>query len=336
MLELLLALAPGLVVLGSLFVLMPQMRRLSDEIPLRLETRQRLWWAAERLSAAISATQRPAPMEDGLVRLSRVLPVIRPLGEGGGGIGGLDLIAPTGPGLARLRTASSETGGVLALEASPCPVLGTVCGFSRGDIAVVTDSLGHFDIVEVASATKAGATLRLRESLQADYPAGAWVMTVRADRWTVDPESDGGLRLRRRSRAGAIDTVADGLSRVSLTVWGESLAPTARWATPIRAVVSYGLPFPVPERLEGVDADTLCAWAWTGSGWLSRLQPWSDQAARTVVGSQLSDGPWCGTPGSVYAFDVDLLRLSRVDIRFEVDREPGPPLVVTRTVAWRP
>jgi hypothetical protein len=335
MLELLLALTPGLVVLGSLFVLMPQMRQFTYETPLRIETRQRLWWAAERLSAAISATQRPAPMEDGLVRLSRVIPVVRPLGEGGG-TGGLDLIAPTGPGLARLRTSSSETGGGLALDASPCPVLGTVCGFSRDDVAVVTDSLGHFDIIEVASAMKAGATLRLREPLQADYPAGAWVVAVRADRWTVDPEPDGGLRLRRRSRAGAIDTVAEGLSRASLTIWGESAAPMARWATPTRAVVSYGLPFPVPERLEGVDAETLCAWTWTGSGWLSRLQPWSGEAERTQLGGQVSDGPWCGTPASVFAFDVDLLRLSRVDIRLEAARGPGPPQVVTRTVAWRP
>jgi len=335
MLELLLALVPGLVVLGSLLVLVPQMRQFSHETPLRFETRQRLWWAADRLSAAISATQRPAPMEDGLVRLSRVLPVVRPLMVADG-IGGLDLIAPSGPGLARLRTSTSATGGVLALEASPCPGLGTVCGFSRDDVAVVTDSLGHFDIIEVASATKAGATLRLREPLQAAYPAGAWVVAVRADLWFLEPEPNGGVRLRRRSRAGAIDTVAEGLSRASLTVWGESAAPMARWATPTRAVVSYGLPLPVPGRLAGVDADTLCGWVWAGSGWLSRLQTWSDDAARTPFGGQVSDGPWCGTPGSVFAFDVDLLRLSRVDIRLEAASGPGPPVVAMRTVAWRP
>jgi hypothetical protein len=336
-LELVLALVPGLLILGAVVLLVPQVRHFTHDTPRRLDSRQRLWWAAERLVAAIRATQAPLPMAAGVFRLSRVVPVVR-LVSTAQGREGIELIAPTGTAVARLRSSTSDSAGSLALETSPCPALGTVCGFSANDIALVADGAGHIDVMEVASATKAGASLRPRVPLTFSYQAGAWVVGVRVERWTTDPDPTGGWMLRRRTDAGAVETIADRLGDVRITAWGESLAPTARWATTTRAVVSYGLPLPDASLLQGLDAETLCGWRWSGTGWLSQVQPWGTAPIAPFPLDSMNDGPWCGVSGSPFAFDVDLLRLSRIDVYLEdaASASEERPVSVNRTVGWRP
>jgi len=336
-LELVLALVPGLLIVGTVFLLVPQVRQFSHDMPRRLEARQRLWWAAERLVAAIRATQGPLPVADGLFRLSRVAPVVR-LVSTAQGSNGIELMIPAGTGVARLRASMSGTGGDLSLETAPCASLGTVCGFSANDVAVVADGAGHIDVFDVAAASRAGATLRPRAPLQYAYQAGAWIVAVRVERWTADPDAAGGWMLRRRTGAGAVETIADRLSDVDITAWGESMAPTARWVTPTRAVVSYGLPLPDATLLEGLDAETLCGWRWSGAGWLSQLQTWGAASVSPFPMERMRDGPWCGADGSPSAFDADLLRLARVDVHLEaaVDGSDGQAVMVDRTVGWRP
>ena len=336
-LELVLALVPGLLILATVFLLIPQVHQFSHDAPRRSEARQRLWWAAERMVAAIRATQGPLPMADGLFRLSRVVPVVRFVSTTEGK-DGVELLLPTGAGVARLRSSTSAEGGALALEASPCAALGTVCGFSVNDVAVVADGVGHFDTFDVASATKAGARLVPRTPLRWGYPSGAWVVAVKLERWTADPDPAGGWMLRRRTGAGGVDTVADRLGDVRITAWGESAAPTARWVTPARAVVSYGLPLPDAAMMQGLDAEALCGWRWNGRGWLSHLQTWDGPSVSPFPRARMTDGPWCGAPGSPFVFDVDLLRLDRIDVHLEdATYAVGErPVSVDRSVGWRP
>ncbi len=336
-LELVLTLAPGLLILGTFVLLMPHVHQLSRDVPRTMEARQRLWWAADRLVAAIRATQVPVPMADGLFRLSRVAPVVRILSTGEGR-DGVELMAPSGHAIARLRLPTRDSGGALALEASPCVALGTVCGFSVNDVAVVVDGTGHVDVFEVVSATKAGASLRPRNPLQFAYQTGAWVVGVRVERWTTDRDTAGEWMLRRRTGAGAVETIADRLGGVQITAWAALFAPTARWVTPTRAVVSYGFPLPTATLLEGLDADALCGWRWSGTGWLSRLETWGTASVAPFPLERMTDGPWCGVAGSPAAFDADLVRLARIDVRLsDATSDAGARTIsVHRTVGWQP
>ncbi|MBM3781229.1 MAG: hypothetical protein FJW29_06085 [Acidobacteria bacterium] len=336
-LELVLALVPGLIVVGTVFLLVPHVRQFSQDTPRRVEAQQRLWWAAERLVAAIRATQGPLPMADGLYRLSRAAPVIR-LVSTAETIDGIELMMPTGTGVARLRASMSGAGGDLSLDASPCAALGTVCGFSANDVAVVVDGVGHAEVFDVTLATKAGASLRPRVPLHYAYQTGAWVVAVRVERWTAERDPAGGWMLRRRTGAGAVETMADRLREVRITAWGESMAPTARWVTPMRAVVSYGLPLPDAQLLAGLDAETPCGWHWSGTGWLSQLHTWGATAVAPFPLARMSDGPWCGGIGSPSAFDADLMRLARIDVHLEaaIDGVGSQTVTVDRTVGWRP
>jgi len=336
-LELVLALLPGLLILGAVSLLIPHLRQFTDDTPRRVDSRHRLWWAAERLVAAIRATQRPLPVADGLFRLSRVAPVVRVF-ETAEGREGLELMVPTGAGVARLRSAPGENGGALVLDATPCAALGALCGFSANDSAVVADGVGHVDVIEVASASKADALLRPRAPLRFSYQAGAWVVGVRVERWTAETDPSGGWMLRRRTDAGAVETIAERLGDVRITAWGVSVAPTARWVTSTRAVVSYGLPLPDAALLEGLDAESLCGWRWSGGGWLSQMQNWGTAPVSLFLSERTADGPWCGVRGSPFAFDIDLLRLTRIDVHLEdaEDVAGGRPITVDRTVGWRP
>jgi len=336
-LELVLALIPGLLILGAVSLLVPHVRQFSDDAPRRIDTRHRLWWAAERLVVAIRATQGPLPVADGVFRLSRVAPVVR-MFETAEGREGLELMVPTGAGVARLRSSLSDEGGSLALDTTPCAALGALCGFSVNDRAVVADGVGHVDVIEVASASKPDALLRPRTPLRFSYQAGAWVVGVRVERWTAETDPSGGWMLRRRTDAGAVETVADRLGGVRITAWGVSAAPSARWMTSTRAVVTYGLPLPDAALLEGLDAEALCGWRWSGGGWLSQLQSWGIAPVVPFPPDRMADGPWCGTRASPFVFDLDLLRLTRIDVHLEdAEHLTGErPVTVDRTVGWRP
>jgi hypothetical protein len=180
------------------------------------------------------------------------------------------------------RVSPSEL-SVALVDGPGCAGLHRSCGFRPNMTVMVFDDQGHSDVLKITHAS--GNVLRVAPPAGGrilGYPAGSMLMpvVVRSYYFAADRE-----QLRLRSEWGADAPVLDNVVGVSFRYFGRPQVPPVDGTTRARVAclaTSSGAATVPPVQVE--------------------LSP-----------SLLGDGPWCGG-GAV--FDVDLLRVQRVQVTF--------------------
>lgn len=324
--ELLISAAVIVAVMGVALVVVGQARDALDRDGMGVE-------AAQRLRAGLDALVRDVrgagagPEADAGGALAHALPAIELLQPTSVGAGGDALFgsvrvtsAPVGAAFGRLASAVVP-GGPIRLRPPPdCPSL-PACGFRAGAAAVVYDGSGAFDRVVVDAIDPASWSLLVDPPLSREYAAGAMVSEVLTSTFDVDVDADDVGRLMRRTAGGALQPIVDHVAAFSVEAFGDA-APPRPGRSP-RSPPTYG-PVPPPPEVD----DPRDSWA-TGEGCTIAIDADGLPTARLpslgAIGSlialgptALQDGPWClGASGAAY--DADLFRIRRVDVRLRVE-----------------
>lgn len=327
--ELLVATAMTLLVIGG-GILMATSARWSLAVePAAVDTTRRAREGVFALAEAIGSAGGGVAAGDGVLTLAANVPVVRPLTSldesPGGRFTALWLLRAVPGAVGRLSQAQVGPAGSLTLDAAgPCPRSTLVCGFRIEDVAVVFDDRGHFDVFDVAAVSDTLTRIVPRRPLSRAYDTGDWVVSARVDRFGLVRQPDGSRTLTRVTWAGAVEPLVDGVVDLDIVVWGRADAPSLRDADEGPGLSSYGLAPPPPGEADGeaIFADGEHCMARRVGG-----APQSPVTARAVDADGLSqlapadfdDGPWCPSSTAPSAFDADLLRVQRLDIRMRVE-----------------
>ena len=247
--------------------------------------------------------------------------------------------------------AAGPAAGILALAPPPsCPALPGVCGLAPGDMAVVFDRAGVFDLFEVSAADSAGFTITPDRLLASVYGPRAVVAGVDRATFGLTSDREGGKRLVKITEAGATLPIVDHVVSFEVRPFGRAEPPL-----PGRDELEGPTYGPWPPRA-GED-DVRERWG-AGQGCTVMLNADGTHAPRLAsLGAAtdvvrlspdtLTDGPWC--PGRTVGanYDADLLRIRRVDLHLRVEvasaRLRGPagrlyfrPGSHSRSASWVP
>lgn len=323
--ELLIATVVTLLVVGAALTMTLSARAAFDAGPGTLDTTRRLREAVESSAAALGG----AGGDVGSGALSASVPIVWPLTALDGSTDGSEfralwILRALDHVAARLDVPQPGPADSLTLAAAPsCPATPGVCGLDVDDVAVVFDSRGGFDVFEIVAVMPELMRVTPATPLSRAYPAGAHVVKARADRIGLVPQPDGSNVLSRVTWAGAREPIVDGVVSLGLRVWGEAAPPELRDGEDGSGIAGYGLP---PPAAAEPDADGYwppgehCMSLRDAGQPISRLTPLGP--AGTLVELHpvhLDDGPWCERDGSATAFDADLFRIRRVDLRVRVE-----------------
>jgi prepilin-type N-terminal cleavage/methylation domain-containing protein len=325
--ELLIALVVGLGVAGGALLLAGAARSAITVEPVATDTVRRLHAGVDAIAAAIAGAggERGIGTDSGTIWSG--LPALRLITAEGDRFTGLVATRVVQGGRGRLVEDQPGPGAPLTLSqaAGLCPVIQVVCGFRDGDVAVVFDGRGHFDVFIVDSV--ASPRLTPRAPLGEAYRAGAWVVEVRQERLVLVPQPDGSQILTRLTAAGAREPMVDGVVELTFRAMGRA-APPGVYTTATAQFAQYGLPPPAPSDLDAESifaAGSHCMVANDAAAASSRLQALSDDGsglASMTVG-ELEDGPWCPHEDSPARFDADWFRVRRVDVELRVEAMPA-------------
>lgn len=340
-------------VMGVALVVVGQARDALDRDGIGVEAAQRLRAGLNVLERDIRAAGAGPEADAAGIALGHSLPVVEPLRLGG--LPASDdafsalrvLTAPAGAAHGRLA-APAAPGQPLSLSPPPaCPAL-PACGFRAGVAVAIYDGSGAFDLAAVDQVDAGSWSVVVEPPISRPYEAGAVVSEIAIATFGVQADPDGTGRLLRRTGGGAVQPIVDHVVSFSVDAFGDAAPP---W--PGRGPESpptYGPIPPAPEADDPRDpwaAGENCTIARGPDGVsVARLPLLGDAGASIVLGpTQLRDGPWCpGAAGAAY--DADLFRLRRVDLRLRVEaasarvRGPAGPLFSRgghgRAATWVP
>ncbi len=323
--ELLIATVITLLVVGAALTVTTSARASFDAGPGALDTTRRLREGAEVLVHALHS----AGGDVGSGALASSVPVVWPLTDLDGSTSGpsfeaLSVLRAIDQAAGRLAVPQPGPADSLTLAASPsCPAVPGVCGLDTDDVAIVFDARGRFDVFEVGAVAPELMRVTPAAPLARAYAAGAHVVKVRADRLGLVEQPDGSHVLTRVTWAGAREPVVDGVVGLDLQVWGEAAPPDLVDGDDGSGLATYGL---APPALAEADPDGVwpqgehCMAGRDAGLPVSRLAPRG--AAGELIElhpADLDDGPWCANDTAVGAFDADLFRVRRVDVRLRVE-----------------
>ena len=328
--ELLIASVVTLLVVAAAVAMAASARHAFVVEPAALDTVRRVREGTDALAAALAGAGGGSGAGDGVSSFAANVPIVRPLtsltGAPGGRFTALSAVRAIEGGLGRLAAPQPGPAGSLTLDraASACPLTTAVCGFDVGDIAAVFDGRGHYDVFQIGDVSDVLGRITPGAPLGYAYATGAWVLAVRVDRFGLLRQSDGSHALTRITWSGAREPMVDGVVDLEFRVWGKARAPELRDAAIGSGVAQYGLPPPAPLAPDPDNvfaAGAHCMIARAGTAPVSRLvsyEPEADGLVRFEPGD-FADGPWCAYDGSPGAYDADLHRISRVDVRLRVE-----------------
>lgn len=324
--ELLMALVVSLGVAGGALLLAGAARTAIVVEPASTDTARRLQHGVDTIAAAIAGAGGERGVGAGTATLWSGVPALRLVADPGGtAFTGLLATRAVAGGRGRLVADQPGPGGSLALAAGAglCPASQVVCGFRDGDVAVVFDDRGHFDIFTVGAVSPALNRITPRVPLADAYRAGAWVIEVRHERLGLVRQADGSQTLTRTTAAGAREPIVDGVTSLVFTAWGEA-APPELYVTGASRIAGYGLPPPdaIAGDPEGIfPMGSHCMAVRDDDGLRSRLAPTIDvdSGLSPLSPAALDDGPWCPHDDAPDRFDADWFRVRRVDVRLAVE-----------------
>lgn len=229
---------------------------------------------------------------------------------------------PVGAGQGILRERAEAGSTSLQLEAAaPCPEQDGTCGFEPGGRAVLHDQ-ARAEWVDIDGIAAGSATLLLITPLAKPFEKGAVVVGIDSAVYGLRSSHDGSMQLVRRTAAGAEQPIIDHVAEFDVALFGTGLPPQP--GTREEDPPTYGATPPAlgidDERDSWAEGEN-CSLAVDDDGRRApRLQALASPGALVPLHpSGLSDGPWCPDAADRSAFDADLLRVRRVDVRLRVE-----------------
>jgi prepilin-type N-terminal cleavage/methylation domain-containing protein len=240
---------------------------------------------------------------------------------------------PTTASQCTVRERMPQPSSEVKVNAEPgCPTNDPLCGFEEGMRVLIFDATGSFDFFTITAVQSASLHLQHRPPINpADfskaYDVGAVISQVETDAyyWRQDTATNT-YQLMHYDLFDTDLPLIDDVVGLRFEYLGDATPPFLRTPVtePIGPWTSYG---PKPPAL-GVDV--------TGDTWgpgenctflvdpvsglqvsrLATLGPPGSLAALT--GAQLSDGPWCPDGVNVNRYDADLHRVRQVRVTFRV------------------
>lgn len=307
MVELLMAMALSLVIVGGMIGLVHPAGRLTVTQPDAIDMHQRLRAGASALVRDLRMAGAGFDSGPAVGSLIGYLPPIVPrrlgaVGAEASGVAHRDTITLMWMPLTASQTitAAPFAGAAMDVAASPgCPSADAACGLAVGMNTTVFDNAGHFDLFSVSGV--AGSTLsfrRLGPSSGHAYAPGALTGEVVVRTYYFDPSTS---QLRQYNGDATDTPVIDDVSTFGVEYFGTPEPPT--------------LPMPATGS-----ANCLYDASGARASGLQMLAPEEDGLAALPL-NVFTDGPWCGGGGT--QFDADLLRIRRVRITLGV-RAPSP------------
>lgn len=323
--ELLVASLISLMIAAGAFVLADAARVAVVVEPATMDTVRRLREGVDTLAAAVASAggERSIGSEPG--SLADGIPVLMLRSPDDDAFTELVVTRAIQGGRGQLADPQTSPGGSLTLAsgAGLCPRSALVCGFRDGDIAVVFDGRGHYDVFTVGSVSEALSRITPSAPLGYAYRAGAWVVEVRHERLLLMAQPDGSQTLTRVTAAGAREPILDGVTRLRVRARGAAAAPGMHDAA-AGGVAQYGLPPPAPDEADpegNFASGTHCMAARDGGVLRPTLSaaPAADDGLVTLHPADLDDGPWCPHDDATERYDADWFRLRRIDVDVQVE-----------------
>lgn len=263
--------------------------------------------------------------------------------------GAITMVRATG-GQGVLRHRVLDGAVLVRLDAdAPCLDQDDVCGFEPGDAAVIYDR-ARAETVSIKAVNVGVPAVVLAAPLRRAFERGAFIAEIERTTYGIRALPDGSTRLVRLSAGGRELPVVDHVIELEVSLWATTVPPMPG-AGP-GDFPSYG-PSPPPLGTDdGRDSwpeGENCTLAIDGNGALTARLPVLGDAGSLVdiAANSVSDGPWCPDQIDLEAFDADLLRIRRLDIRLRVEAASaelrGPagrlfrrPGTATHAVRWIP
>jgi prepilin-type N-terminal cleavage/methylation domain-containing protein len=223
-------------------------------------------------------------------------------------------------GVVRDRALAGTT--VLQLDAAaPSVRQDGSAGLQPGDAVLVIDT-ARAESAVVGGVDAAAWRITTAAPLRHTFEPGTLVAAVERTTYGLRTDADGNTRLVRRTSGGAEQPVVDRVAQFDLSFWAASEPPMPgvyeAWYP------TYG-PLPPPldvdDERDAWDVGENCILGADGAGArLPRLAQRGPAGALVeLTPADLLDGPWCPDAMDAEAFDADLLRLRRIDLRLRVD-----------------
>lgn len=226
----------------------------------------------------------------------------------------------------------------LTLDPAPhCPGPLSSCGFAPDDLVLVFDETGAWEIAAVSGVDDAGRRLMRTPGFFARaWPRGAIVTQLAIRTYGLRPDVSPGLFvLMRDEGSGVAQPVLDHVAAFDIEWYGDPRPPRVEALDHEgRAWTTYG---PPPPRLEDPPAGAWapgenCVFARDAGGApVPRLEVLAAGTAPVPLDpARLQDGPWCPDALAPWRHDADLLRVRQLVVRLRVEaaaaalRPPAP------------
>ncbi len=336
LLELLVATAIVLLLLGSLVTLAAPSHGGFSTQPASVDLVQRLRVAVEAVEASLQSAGS-GPLNPLLgVPLGSAVPCVLPYRIGqrrpdAAAAFREDLVTTVSgiPGMAAPRLASGFEGrpGVITVAPVPgCPADDAACGIEAGMSVLVVDGVGQSGLYGVAAVEGANIALEARGLSSARrYPADAWVVPVAICTHYLRPASGpDGPQLARYDGYQSDLPQVDHVVSLSFEYYGEPLPPRRRDPPgALGQVMTYGPAPPPPGQDDDRDAwgaGENCVTRLEGAAQVPRLEALgTSQRLQWLGRAMLTDGPWCPDAAAAGRYDADLLRIRKVRVRLRVE-----------------
>lgn len=207
-LELLAAMTITLLLAGAIAKAAPAAAQAFDRVPAELDQQQRGRTAID----AISQMLRSATSIDSAD--ASALTIQSPIVNGGRGVLAVD-----------------QAGTLLNLAATPCPAV-SVCGFTAGATAVISDETGRYDVFTVSATSPAQKRLTANRAFVPSYPAGSAIVEIDEYTYQLASQPDGSYSLIRETAAGAVQPMVDFVRDLSFMVEGNEVGVSLRVEAP--------------------------------------------------------------------------------------------------------
>ena len=219
----------------------------------------------------------------------------------------------------------------LRVQPSPsCPAGQPVCGVSAGMTIAIYDRAGHFDSFRVSSVGASSAALTVNRAdnrTSARFEIGANVSQVvqRSYYLRMSPQGFKQLVYSDGSGAGEVPVV-DHVVDLQFAYFGDPQPPIVRRPSDeeAAALTSYGPPPPEPDEQPTLfPIGENCAFRRDGLPVPRQIVLGGDADGHALVPlaeAELADGDiWCPDFSVVNRFDVDLLRIRKIAVRIKVE-----------------
>jgi prepilin-type N-terminal cleavage/methylation domain-containing protein len=240
---------------------------------------------------------------------------------------------PTTASQCTIRDQMPRPSSEVKVNAEPgCPSDDPLCGFEQGMRVIIFDATGSFDFFTITEVQSDALHLQHRppinpEDFSKAYDVGATISQVETDAyyWRHDAATNT-FQLMHYDLFASEMPLIDDVVGLRFDYMGEAAPPVLRAPVtdPIGPWTSYG---PKPPAL-GVDV--------TGDSWpagenctfrvdaatgqhVSRLATLGGPGTLTALtAAELSDGPWCPDATNVNRYDADLHRVRQIRVSFRV------------------